>query len=142
MLSFQSTPDYPAPCYLPNANECDDLAAVLAGTKRSAIIHLLDHIINDEVFKALLDFAKQQGFFIVESKHKLFIGDVETVNQLEKVVERVAVEIDEKVERCSEIGRLLGYSEEAIHDFVEYGIKKDMTFREREIRRKLHKVYQ
>ena len=142
MLSFQSTPDYPSPCFLPNGNESDDLAAVLAGTKKSAILHLFEWNTKDEVFNTLLEFAKQQGICILESGHQLFVGDIETVNQLKETTEIVANETEEKIKRCTKIGRLLGYSEDAIHDFVEYGIRKDMTFREREIRRKLHKASQ
>jgi hypothetical protein len=138
MLGFRSSVECPAPCYLPNGADQDDLAAVIAGTKPSAICPNNPDIVDNEVFQALLKAAAEQGIYIEAYKGYLMMGDRRTVDQLKEVYDCHSGGCkDAKAERCTKLGRLLGYCEEAIHDFVEFGIRRGMTFRERELRRKL-----
>lgn len=137
MLGFRSSVECPAPCYLPNGAEQDDLAAVVAGTKPAAICPNNPDIVNNDVYKVLLRVAANQGIHIETYKDYLMVGDRRTVEQLKEVYDQHDNTKDEKAERCAKLGRLLGYCEEAIHDFVEFGIRRGMTFRERELRRKL-----
>lgn len=143
MLGFRSTADYPAPSYLPNGNARDDLAAVLAGTKPAAIIPTLFETVEDPVFQAMLKIAADQNVHVEEfDEDRLLVGDRRTVEKLKEVFKNRSSNKEERIQRSTDMGILLGYSQEAIDEFVEYGIRRGMTFREREFRRKLQKVQQ
>jgi hypothetical protein len=142
MLGFRSTVDYPSPSLLPHGSEKDDIAAVLAGTKPSAVIPNSPDLTEDEVFQALLRIAALQGVHVeIHDGDYLMIGDRRTVGQLKECYDGVlSDDKNDKAERSAKLGKLLGYCDEAIHDFVEFGIKRGMTYHEREFRRKLHRV--
>lgn len=135
MLGFHSSIDYPAPSYLPNSCERDDLAAVLAGTKPNAIIPINSRSVKDEVFQALLKIAKNQNIHVEYHANCLFVGDKKSVDQMKETVDSKC----DRSERAIKLGRLLGYSEDAIFEYVEYGIKRGMTLRDREFLRKLNR---
>jgi hypothetical protein len=133
MRSFHSTVECPAPCYLYNCCEKYDIAAVIAGTKPNAMIHLPE----DDVTRALIDLARKNDIDVIIDDDKLYVGKIEEIEDLKRCM-RLHTENDEElIARSSKIGKILGYCDEAIHDFVEYGIKRKMTFHERTLRRKL-----
>lgn len=134
MRSFKSTVDYPSPSLLPFGKDEDDIAAVIAGSMPSAII--LNNKKN-KVLVELLEIAKQ-NCFMVEIEDRIYLSkDETTLKKLVTTTLSLALSLDEKIDRNISVGKLLGYCEEAIHDFVEYGIKRNMSHKEREHRRKL-----
>ena len=137
MSTFQSTVDYPAPCYLPNSSELDDVAAVLAKTKPVAHIPIDKSIVKNATFKALLKIAEDRKLNIETHENHLIIGDSKSSKDLKEAIELQTTNIDQVCERCSRIGKALGYSEDAISDFVEFGLRRGMTFYQRKFRREL-----
>ena len=138
MESFVSTADYPAPSYLPFGELEDDIAAVIASRKPSAIIPIDD---KSNLLVELIKIAKQKDCFAKIDDDQLYVSkDKNTLNKLIDICNSTSHTIEDRINRCTTIGKLLGYCDEAIYDFVENHIKNKLNYEERRQKRELAKL--
>ncbi len=122
LSEFIPSRHFPSPSVF-TGREIDDVAAVIAGIKPSAIVTAIDAY--KDFYELLFNRALQEGYVIVEAvgfggRKMYIIGKAETVEKILRLGEpywRGDKTIDEHYHR--ELGRLLGYPEEAIEDFIK-----------------------
>lgn len=127
--TFESTVDAVSP-YSASGYLSDDLAAVLAGSKPATLVSSSDLERESPYFSALLEYANANGIdhstsSVVTNNGYLMviIGRQENVDELTELYDGsgppgTAKPMDDEFHRS--VGKALGYSQEAIDEFVEH----------------------
>lgn len=126
--TFESSVDVVSP-YIASGYLSDDLAAVLAGSKPATLVTSCDLERESPYFSALLEYANANKIDYSTSNAVTYnghlmviIGNQENVDELTELYDDsgpmgAEKPMDEQFHRA--VGKALGYSEEAIDEFVE-----------------------
>jgi len=119
--AFKPEGEFVSPAQLSN-REIDDVAAVIAGIKPAAIAN--DQRAWRDVSRELYSMAAESGYVVSEAEgfgggRVKVVGSPERVQEIVELVQEQAKrgEPDENYHR--KLGKLLGYSEQSINDFIE-----------------------